>query len=83
VKSVPSISVSYVRNGSSTKADALGKCGFRWSCSVEARAVGSPRRLCRPPDRTRLLTKSAIAGQTARSTVTVDSFIDLAEPRGC
>jgi hypothetical protein len=27
--------------------------------------------------------KSAIAGRTARSTVTVDSFIDLAELLGC
>jgi hypothetical protein len=27
--------------------------------------------------------KSAITGQTARSTVTVDSFIDLADLLGC
>jgi hypothetical protein len=51
--------------------------------SCEAGAVGLPRRLGRPPDRTRLLTNRRSTVRTARSTVAVDSFIDLAELLSC
>jgi hypothetical protein len=51
-----------------------------FSCEAGRRFAAALRS---PPDRTRLLTNRRSTGQTARSTVAVDSFIDLAELLGC
>jgi hypothetical protein len=48
---------------------------------LPAQSVSAP--LASPARQNTAPHKSAIAGQTARSTVTVDSFIDLAELLGC